>query len=151
MKALSASLLLAAALVVTTPAPAGATIDERTLHPDVVFALEAVPGGVALDSRHAVWPDGMEIVVPNPALRAVGACPTARVCAFKSSGATGTMLSWSTCGTHNTAALATVGSIANARTSGILQARNGSSVVAMASAGSWTNVFSTVTNVRCLQ
>jgi len=120
------------------------------LHPDVAYALIMVPGGTATSAEHAVWPDGMEIQSPS-AMKAVANCPTSRVCAFSNTATSGSMLSWSTCGVHSTAALLQVKSIANARAGGVLQARNGTSVIGSALAGTWTNVTGTVTDVRCIQ
>ncbi len=123
----------------------------QKVHADIAYALAAVPGGVVLDPWHAVWPDGMEIQVPHPGSRAVLNCPTARVCAFDDLATSGTMLSWSTCGTFSTSGLFQVKSIANARSDGILQARNGLSVLATANAGTSKNVTGDVDNVRCLE
>lgn len=143
---------LACAMLVVLGFASGAKTEEAEfpLDPAVEYALAAVPGGTALGSRHAVWPDGMELTVPDPMLRAVGACPTNRVCAFGGTGLGGAMLSWNTCATHSTAALPAVGSVANARSIGILQARNGTTVVTTAVAGTWKNVYSVITNVHCI-
>ncbi|WOF24655.1 peptidase inhibitor family I36 protein [Microbacterium betulae] len=126
---------------------------EEPLHPDVAYALAAVPGGVALDSRNAMWPElGMELTVPADvaARAAVGRCASGRVCAFAQGSGAGTMLSWTGCSNYSTAALGQVRSIANARTSGQFHARSGSTILATASAGTRVNVSGSVDNVRCV-
>lgn len=135
-----------------------ATAESDAVAPEVAYALQAQPGGVAIDYWHAEWPGiGMTLTVPSSspspsfsALAAVGACASGRVCAFNGYGATGTFLSWSTCGSHSTTALSgSVRSIGNARSSGTLHARNGTSVVASAAPGKSANVYATVTNIYC--
>lgn len=121
------------------------------VHAAVAYALATVPGGIVIDPWHAVWPDGMEIQAPRPDSRSVLNCPTSRVCAFEEIATGGSMLSWSTCGTHNTNGLTTVKSIANARSDGILQARNGLAVLATTNAGTWKNVTGEVDNLRCFE
>jgi hypothetical protein len=141
-------LLAAAAALLPAAAASAQSADE--VHPSIRYALAAEPGGVVVDDSTAYWPAiGMTLTVPREAARSVGPCATGRICAFQSSNLGGAYLSWASCGTYSTAALPSVGSIANARSSGTLQARNGTTVVASAGANSWTNVFSTVTNVRC--
>lgn len=120
---------------------------------DVQFALDKVPGGELLDSHSAYWPE-LDMVLTTAAgdvmeRRAVGSCPSGSICAFGSTGATGSRLSWRTCGTKSTSALQRVRSIANGRASGVLKARNGSTVVATASHGTYANLSKKVTNVTC--
>lgn len=152
IRVLSAIALIVVALGVPA-APATATAVED-VDPQVAYALQVEPGGIAVDYWHAVWPDlDMTLTVQQEQLfvaAAVGSCASGRVCAFNGYGATGSFLSWSTCGSHPTSALSgSVRSIANARSSGTLQARNGTTVVATAGPGSSTNVYSTVTNIYC--
>lgn len=144
-----ASALLVILAVVGLGSPASA--DESPVSPQVAYALEAEPGGVAVDYWHAVWPElGMTLTVPTSASRAaVGSCASGKVCAFGGYAATGSYLSWSSCGSHSTSALGNVRSIANARSTGTLKARNGTTVLATASAGSSTNVYGTTTNIYC--
>lgn len=130
--------------------PASAPADAR-LHPDVRHALERVPGGVVVHGGMAVWPElDMTLEVSWP--WAVGSCATDAVCAYSGANRGGTKLQWNSCGTHSTAALSEVRSIANAR-SGTLDARDGTTVRASASAGSSANVpaiyASDITNVTC--
>lgn len=129
-----------------------ASAETERVAPEVAFALQVQPGGVVVDYWHAEWPElGMTLTVPSTSARAaVGACANGRVCAFNGYGATGSFLSWSGCGSHSTAALSgSVRSIGNARSSGTLHARNGSSVVASAAPGKSANVYATVTNIYC--
>lgn len=143
-----ATLLTLALLLVAGPIAAHAD----TLDPQVAAALQTVPGGEVLDSHTAYWPDlGMTMTVPDPRLRdAVGICPNGSVCAFSGASLGGTKLSWTTCGTFSTAALkAPVRSIADARSTGSLQARSGTTVVATAIAQSWASVTGTSDNVNC--
>jgi hypothetical protein len=79
----------------------------------------------------------------------VGSCATGAVCAFSGLNGGGSQLSWSTCSTFTISAF-TVRSIADAHSTGYLQARNGSTVVATAYAGASANVYAAVTNVRCV-
>lgn len=155
MKRALAAIAVGVALALSTPAMAGAE-EKHDVHPDVAYALASAPGGVAEGYYSAVWPEtGMRVDVPNPnaMLRAVGTCATGSICAYSGSNLTGTKLSWTTCGQKSTAALSQVASIANARSSGTLSARQVTTVRAWASANSWANVPSTywsaITNVNC--
>lgn len=140
--------LVAGLSTLALSAPAFAEDPQR---PEIQYALDAVPGGVVVDSSHVVWPDlGMELTVASPTARAVGGCATGYHCAFSGTAMTGSKLSWSTCGVHTTSALPAVRSIANARSSGSTQARTSSgSVLATATAGFWVNVSGSAQNVRC--
>ena len=139
--------------IILLSAPVSATADEDSgLDPVIAYALTAAPGGIALDARHAVWPDGMELRAPEPFAKAVLTCPTMRICAFQGTATSGAMLSWNSCGTYSTSALSGVGSIANARAAGsVLRARNGTPILTTATAGSGKNVYGTTTNVQCLE
>lgn len=141
--------LAAAVLLLGSPSPAQA--EEPELHPDVQYAMKAVPGGVVVDAYTVVWPKlGMELSVPTRSARAVGNCPTALYCAFAGTGGSGTRLTFALCATVSTAALTGVGSIANARSSGLVQARNsGGTVLATAAAGALVNTPGGVTSLRC--
>lgn len=121
----------------------------------VVDVMKEVPGGIIVDANRAVWPDlGMTLTVPSRAevgLRAaVGSCATGQVCAFTGGSLTGAKLSWTTCSTHTIPSSFVTRSIADARSSGSLQARNGSTVLATAPANGWANVSGTANNVRCI-
>jgi hypothetical protein len=147
---------LAVGLLLAMAVPATASADE--IDPQVAYALAHVPGGHAVSATEAVWPSlGMDLLVASNsshamsgnAILTVGGCPTGEVCAFSGGNTLGTRLSWSSCGTFSTSALNVVGSIADARSTGSLQALNGSTVVAGAAAGTYANTPNTVTAVRC--
>ncbi|WP_247630335.1 hypothetical protein [Microbacterium croceum] len=121
--------------------------------PEIAEMLDVVPGGILLDSHHAVWPElDMEMTVPRSSgvsARAVGACATGKICAFNAPFADGSALSFGTCGVHSIPSNFSVKSVANARSSGTAQARNGTTVLKTISAGTYQNTSGTVTNIRC--
>jgi len=140
--------LLVATLLLAAPSAAHAD----SVDPQIAAALAAVPGGQVIDDRTAVWPDlSMTMTVPDPRLReAIGSCANGSVCAFSGASLTGSKLSWTTCSTFSTTALGVpVRSIADARSTGSLQARNGTTVVATALAQNWASVTGTTDNVKC--
>ncbi|MBO0981128.1 hypothetical protein [Microbacterium sp. SD291] len=140
-----------------TAAPASAeTGGWADADPQIVEMMAEVPGGVLLDATHAVWPElGMELIVPESSIgvasmAAVGPCATGRICAYSGQSLTGSVLTFSTCGIHAIPSSFRTRSLANARSSGYTQARNGTTVLATAWAGGWTNVYGTATNLRCV-
>lgn len=151
MKKRLLSLALGAILAMGIATPAQAS-EEPVVHPDVQYAIDAVPGGTVIDAHTAVWPAlGMELSVPSPTARTVGSCATGAYCAYAGANRGGTKLSWISCTTVSTAALSTVGSIANARSSGTVQARNvAGTVLGSAGAGATVNVAGGTKNLRCL-
>ncbi|MEV4669296.1 hypothetical protein [Microbacterium sp. LWO12-1.2] len=144
-------LALGSDLAMGSATPAQAS-EEPVIHPDVLYAIDAVPGGTVIDAHTVVWPElGLELSVPSPDSRAVGSCATGSYCAYAGANRSGTKLSWATCTTVSTAALSTVGSIANARSSGTVQARKGAStVLGTAGPGATVNLPGGTTNLRCL-
>lgn len=145
--------VLVTAILALTAAPLTASADQ-SVDPAVAYALAEVPGGVLLTPSSAEWPSlGMRIDAPDARARSVGTCATGAICAYSGVNRSGTKLSWTSCGTKSTAALSTVGSIANARSSGVLNANAGSVVRASAGAGASTNVAaayqSAITSVSC--
>lgn len=152
MKRSLLALGLALTLMVGSGATAARAAQQPDVHPDVAYALKAEPGGVVVNYFTAEWPEsGMRIEVS--VTFAVGSCATGAICAYSSAAQAGTKLSWTTCGTKSTSALSTVGSIANARTSGTLLALQGTTSRASASAGTYANVPVSyrplITNVSC--
>lgn len=143
-----AALVLA---LVLTPATANADSDE--LHPDVEYALEALPGGFAVNDTTAVWPAlGMilEAGSESASLRAVGSCATGTYCAYALPNLQGSKLTFTICTTVSTAALQSVGSIANGRSFGSVRARNSSgTTLATAGANGSANVGAGTTNLLC--
>jgi len=138
-------------LVVGTVGATSAHADEVIPDAEVAYALAAEPGGYATGAHTAYWPgSGMTLQSSEAfSIQSVGSCATGAICAYNGLALTGAKLSWTTCGTFSTSALATVKSIANARSSGTLRARNGTTVLATATAGKQANVAGTVTNVQC--
>lgn len=120
--------------------------------PRIVHALAAQPGGILTSTTTVVWPElGMELAVPSGVtpFALSTKCPTGTICAFQYTGEGGARLSWGACGTYPTTALTSVGSVANARSVGTVQARSGTSVVASTWAGNYTNVYNPTDNIRC--
>lgn len=155
--AVLAGVLLAGAL--TSPAAAdddGAAV----VDPQIAEMLAEVPGGVLIDPSHAVWPElGMELEVPviaasnrssSLSAASVGSCATGNVCVFSGYSLGGARLSWGTCGIHSIPTSFTARSLAHARSSGYTQARSGTTVVATAYVNGWANIYSYVSNVRCV-
>lgn len=154
-RALLSTLIVAGMLVLAAPAVAHAAPRPEPVDPGIAQMLRDIPGGVLVDSRHAVWPAlDMEAVAPGAAgasSRAVGTCATGRICAYSGGTMSGTSVSWGTCGTLPVPSSFIPRSLANARTSGYAQARNsGGGVLGTANAGSWVNVSGTATTVRCI-
>ncbi|WP_146008133.1 hypothetical protein [Microbacterium aurantiacum] len=137
------------------PAVAEGPPDGPDADPRIVEMMDAVPGGVLVDANHAVWPAlDMEMTVPGAhagtTFTSVGACPGGRICVFSGRSLTGPSLSWGSCGDHSIPSNFTALSLANARSSGYAQARNGGSVFATAYAGRWANILGAATYVRCV-
>ncbi len=155
--AVLAGLLFTAAL--TSPAAADSE-GEADVDPLIAEMLAEVPGGVLVDSDHAVWPElGMELEVPalsasdrssSFSTASVGSCATGSVCVFSGYSLGGAKLSWGVCGIHSIPSSFTARSVAHARSSGYTQARNGTTVVATAYVNGWANIYSYVSNVRCV-
>lgn len=147
---------LIGAVMIGAPALADAGADEGDrIEPLIVEVMAEVPGGVIVDAQHAVWPElGMELVIGrqsrSASLAAVGSCATGTVCVYTGSSLTGAKLSWSTCGILQIPGSFSAKSVADARSGGYAQARNNSTVLATAPAGSWANFSGTATNVRCV-
>ncbi|MBW9121246.1 hypothetical protein JNB63_14195 [Microbacterium trichothecenolyticum] len=144
-----------AATLVLGGATAASAEETPNVHPDVAYALANEPGGVAVDYYTAEWPAlAMRLQVSSGVnTRSVGSCAAGAICAYSGGGMGGTKLSWTTCGTKSTAALSTVGSIANARTSGTLSALAAGIIRVSVGAGSYVNVpiavRSLITAVSC--
>lgn len=147
-----ALLSLGIAIALTASGMTAAHATEPDVHPDVAYALATVPGGVVVDWLTAEWPaTGMRIEAQGGF--SVGSCATGAICAYSSASLAGTKLSWTSCGMKSTAALSSVGSIANARTGGTLRALQGTTSRATAAAGASANVAvsyrALITNVSC--
>lgn len=157
MKRASAVILgvLFGIILATTSAPAfAASSGDADPDPQITAMLAEVPGGVVIDSTHAVWPElAMELTVfadHGRSARSVGSCATSSICVYNGFSLGGTSaLTFGTCGNHVIPSTFSAKSLANARTSGYVQARSGSAVVATVSAGNWDNLSGGVTNLRC--
>ena len=142
---------IAALVLALVLSPAAASADTEDLHPDVEYALDAVPGGIAISDTAVVWPAlGMILEAQSPVQRAVGSCATGTYCAYAQPGLRGTKLTFTICTNVSTAALQTVGSIANGRSSGNVHARNGSGkTLGTAGPNGSANVSAGTTNLLC--
>ncbi|PRB11368.1 hypothetical protein CQ047_03795 [Microbacterium sp. MYb72] len=154
MRRYAASVALGTLFVVAGAGPAMAESPEE-VDPLVVQMLEDVPGGVLVDATHAEWPElGMALTVPTAgdlsARTASGSCASGLICVYKLPSLSGAFLSYSGCGVLAVPGDWTVRSMDNNRASGYAQARNVTTVLATANAGSWTNVGGTTTNIRCV-
>ncbi|MCE0507637.1 hypothetical protein LVJ59_01160 [Microbacterium sp. KKR3/1] len=127
--------------------------DDHDVDPLVAAMLDEVPGGVIVDATHAVWPAlDMALSVPSASdltARSVGSCATGRFCAYNALSLAGGSLSFGGCGVNTVPPSFTVRSVANARSAGYVQARNGATVLKTVGAGNWANVSGTVNNLRC--
>ncbi len=142
-------------IIAMTSAPAVATPSGGAEpDPQITAMLEEVPGGIVIDARHAVWPElAMELTVfadRGRSARSVGSCATNKICVYNGVSLGGTSaLTFSTCSNHAIPSSFSAKSLANARTSGFVEGRSGSTVLATVYAGSWSNVPSGVTSLRC--
>lgn len=131
----------AAALTLGGALSASAASSGETMQERVDRVLLDHPGGVQIAPNEVSWENGAVVLTLAPtdgiAPLAVGSCASGSYCAYNGSGLSGSKLTFSTCGTYSTTALGTVRSIANARTSGYVDAKNSSgSVLATISSGS---------------
>lgn len=118
------SLALVLALAATVVTAGAAQADEVKVDHEIAYALSVEPGGYATGAHSAYWPELGMTMTSSLAVTtlSVGSCSTGTVCAYSGYSLTGAKLSWSGCSTYSTAALPSVGSIADARSSGKLQA-----------------------------
>lgn len=135
--------LLAAAIAValTLGGALSASANEDPMQERVDRVLLEYPGGTQIASNEVAWENGAVVLTlaPTDGIEplAVGSCATGSYCAYNGSGLSGSKLTFSTCGTYSTTALGTVRSVANARTSGYVDAKNAAgSVLATISSGS---------------
>ncbi len=132
--------------------PSAALAGERSVDDQIEQVLRDFPGGVRTAHNEVSWDGGSVVltILDGASARAVGSCATGKFCAYSATGLGGSKLTFSSCsGTNSTASLGAVRSIANARSSGTVYAFNGSTSVASATAGSSSDVWSTVTRLGC--
>ncbi|WP_448261891.1 hypothetical protein [Microbacterium aurum] len=141
--ALAAAVMISAAVLFATPATAAAEASNKDLAAAVAAVLAENPGGREITPGVISWGDGAVVLTlegaPIPKA-AVGTCASGQYCAWRSTSYTGTKLAFTSCSASgSTSSLALLGglarSTANARSSGTVQAVNGSTVVYSMSAG----------------
>ncbi|OJX94656.1 MAG: hypothetical protein BGO96_00795 [Micrococcales bacterium 73-15] len=159
MRRVIAAVIAAAALAVGCSAaaaagPAGAVA--RGTVQQLVDAVIAEHGGTQTAWNEVSWDGGATVLTLAPdavggitPFAAVGSCASGKYCAYSGSNLTGSKLTFSTCGSHSVTALPSVGSIANARSSGVVVALNGVIFVAAQDPGGWKNVSGTVKQIGC--
>ncbi|MDR2703950.1 MAG: peptidase inhibitor family I36 protein [Cellulomonadaceae bacterium] len=118
--------------------------------------LSTHAGGIQVAWNEIAWNDGAIVLTLSPdnigvAPLAVGNCPSGSFCAYDGANYSGNRLAFTTCpSTNDVSPLGkAVRSIANSRTSGSIQARNGSTVVHTISANSGLNTTSTISHLVC--
>lgn len=146
------AVLIALALIATGGSAASAA--EEPVDPQLVQLLDEVPGGVVIDGGRAVWPEldmaySAGTAASRTVARSVGSCATGRICAYNAANLGGGVLSWGSCTTITIPSSFATRSAANARTSGYMQVRNGTTVLATVGANAWSNVSGSATNIRC--
>jgi len=96
--------------------------------------LAEYPGGVQIGPNEVSWESGGVILTlasenGQVGSRAVGSCGSGSFCAYTGYSLSGSKLSFTTCTTHSTTVLGAVRSVANARSSGSIKAKNSSGTV----------------------
>lgn len=142
---LTTAMLMLAALIAAVNSPSGAsastTDDSESVQQRIDQAMNARPGGTQISATEISWEDGAVILTVDDGVssRAIGSCATGAFCAWDGANLTGSKLSFTSCTTHSTSGLSVVRSIANARSSGSVKAKNSSgSVLLTLSPGSST-------------
>lgn len=148
---LPASFFAAALAIAVSLAPAPGAATAPDIHPEILHALNAVPGGQATTATSAEWPElGITFTVDLPTTRAVGSCATGLICAYRNGSLGGARITFSGCSTWSTTGFGAVGSVANARTSGWANARNtAGTVLTHVPYGTWANVPAGVASIAC--
>ena len=150
--------IVACAIVLAAATPAQALTVPDAVQEEIDRLLALTPGGTQISDTSISWEDGSVIVnvqapLPGGAIaRDIANCPTGNYCAWRGIGYTQTSIWFTAC--PATSSLAALGgparSVANARTSGRVELRNGSMIVDTlgASAGR-SNVTATTTAMVC--
>lgn len=148
----AAALALSLGLASTAVAYAGTATDP--IQTEVDSLLAEYEGGAQTGYGEISWDEGRAILTLEMAAHsrvAVGSCPSGSFCAYSSSSLGGTRIAFTSCTATNS--LAPIGngprSIANGRSSGTVNAYNGSSTIASIGAGSYSNVAITATRLGC--
>lgn len=149
---------LLAALLITASAltiPTAAQADGGDVSSQIAYALKATPGGVQTAWNQVTWPDGTILTAEptTPIARAAAAastCPSGKFCAFTDLNGAGSHLDFSACPSSNSvSALPQVFSISNARNSGIVTGRKGSTTIVTVNPGATKNVTKSIDKVAC--
>lgn len=144
------AILILAASVLTAP---NAAFADDGVSAQISYALKNAPGGIQTAWNQVAWPDGAVLTVePTTSARAAATamCAAGKFCAFAKAGGAGTHLDFTSCPSSNSvAALPQVLSITNARSSGTVTGRNGSTVVVTVSPATTKNVTKTIDRVVC--
>ena len=159
MKRLAPALALAVALVVGLSVPAAHAAPDNPLQERIDAVLKAFPGGTQVGDDSVSWQKGDILLTleggSSSSARSIGTCLTGTYCAWSGLSYTGSKLTFAACSaggiSNSLAPLATnARSLANARSSGTVKARNGSTVVYVlaASTGVPSN-SATLTNMIC--
>lgn len=148
--AIATAALVAVLSSVLVGAPAFATTSaDPSPQAQIDAAMSAMPGGTQTDADTVTWDGGtIELDVAGP--NVVGSCATGSFCVYSGVSLSGSKISYAACGTYTVTAF-TVKSIANARTTGSVEAQNSSGrVLATISAGGRLNSApSGVAKVNC--
>lgn len=114
-------------------------------------AMHDRPGGTQISATEVSWEDGAVTLTVYDGLssRAIGSCAAGSFCAWDGSHLTGSRLSFTSCATHSTAGLSIVRSLANARSSGTVKAKNSGGTVLLTLSAN-TSTGSAPTGVKSL-
>ncbi len=155
-----AAVLTGLALAIAAPAAANADplSGSDALQQRVDAVLAKFPGGTQIAPNEVSWDGGATILTragdgtgihPD----SVGSCATGDYCAYSGSGLSGSKISFSACDTTvSTAPVGSVLSVANARSSGYVQAKNsgGSVLSTIYAGGSLGFAPSSITQLTCV-
>lgn len=154
------SATLAVTVLLSLVAPFAASADEPAsdaLQQRIDSILTQYPGGMQTAANEVSWDDGDIVLTLDSGNGigplAVGSCETGKYCAYSGIGLSGSKITFTTCGTtQSTSPIGTVRSLANARSSGRIEAKSSGGIV-LASLGSNASIASTptgVTQVTCV-
>lgn len=154
------AVLAALATAALTLAPLTANASEAKVDATMQARVDAVLaenlGGIQIGVNEIAWQGGAVILTLAPedaeiAPFAVGSCSTGSFCAYSGYSLSGSKLSFTTCATHSTTPLGAVRSVANARSSGSIKAKNSSGTVlsTISAGGSVAYAPSNITQLTC--
>lgn len=145
------ALIGGAALILSLTPAATATAADTGVGDEIAYALEHAPGGAQTAWNQITWPDGTTLTVEDPSSRAAAAsCTAGKFCAYSGLNASGSHLDFTTCpSTNSVSALPQVRSISNARSSGTVTGRNGTTVIVTVPTSTTKNVTKTIDKVVC--